>query len=50
MKTEEVIIKANHQQSLQVVDLFSGCGGLSFGFQMAGFKIATGVEVDQHAW
>lgn len=33
----------------QVVDLFSGCGGLSYGFQLEGFKIHSGVEIDQQA-
>lgn len=27
-----------------VLDLFSGCGGLSFGFEKAGFKILAGVD------
>ena len=29
----------------QIVDLFSGCGGLALGFEKAGFKIAGGVEL-----
>lgn len=33
----------------RVVDLFSGCGGLSLGFQRAGFEIVAGVERDRHA-
>lgn len=28
-----------------LVDLFSGCGGLSLGFQRAGFKLLGGVEI-----
>ncbi len=32
-----------------VVDLFSGCGGLALGFQNAGFLITGGVEIDQAA-
>jgi DNA (cytosine-5)-methyltransferase 1 len=32
-----------------VIDLFSGCGGLSFGFKTAGFKIANGIELIQAA-
>lgn len=29
-----------------VIDLFCGCGGLSFGFEQAGFQIALGVDND----
>lgn len=30
---------------LKVLDLFCGCGGLSYGFSQAGFKIAAGVDL-----
>ena len=30
----------------RVLDLFSGCGGISLGFQREGFRIAAGVEID----
>ncbi|HWA91171.1 MAG TPA: DNA cytosine methyltransferase [Rhizomicrobium sp.] len=33
----------------RVLDLFSGCGGLSLGFQAAGFQIAAAVESDPDA-
>lgn len=33
----------------RVLDLFSGCGGLSLGFQAAGFEIAAGLEIDELA-
>ncbi|HOK71776.1 MAG TPA: DNA cytosine methyltransferase [Bacillota bacterium] len=33
----------------QVIDLFSGCGGLSLGFQAAGFSILGGIDVDETA-
>lgn len=33
----------------RVLDLFSGCGGISLGFQSAGFKIVAAVELDVHA-
>lgn len=29
----------------EVIDLFSGCGGLALGFQKAGFKITHGIEI-----
>jgi DNA (cytosine-5)-methyltransferase 1 len=33
----------------RVVDLFSGCGGLSLGFQAAGFELRGGLELDSLA-
>ena len=30
----------------RVLDLFSGCGGLSLGFQSAGFDIVGAIEID----
>ncbi|BDG70242.1 DNA cytosine methyltransferase [Roseomonas fluvialis] len=33
----------------RVVDLFSGCGGISLGFQRAGFQIAAAIEFDGQA-
>ena len=32
-----------------VLDLFSGCGGLSLGLQRAGFAILAGLDSDPHA-
>lgn len=33
----------------RVLDLFAGCGGLSLGFQAAGFEIAGAAEIDELA-
>jgi len=35
--------------TLTAVDLFCGCGGLSLGFRMAGFKVLLGLDLDRHA-
>jgi DNA (cytosine-5)-methyltransferase 1 len=35
--------------SPRVLDLFSGCGGISLGFQAAGFTISGAVEIDSDA-
>ncbi len=32
------------KKNLTVIDLFSGCGGFSFGFQEAGYKVILGVD------
>jgi DNA (cytosine-5)-methyltransferase 1 len=34
---------------LRILDLFSGCGGLSLGFHKAGFDIVAGIELDEEA-
>lgn len=36
-----------HGEPLRVVDLFSGAGGMSLGFQAAGYKVLGGIEIDQ---
>ena len=38
-------IKRNNK--LNVVDLFSGCGGLSLGFKMAGYNIKAMIDFDK---
>lgn len=36
-------------KKLNVIDLFAGCGGLSLGFEMAGFNIPLAIERDEWA-
>jgi len=37
----------NNLKKLKVLDLFSGVGGLSLGFEMAGFEIAGAIEYEE---
>lgn len=36
-------------KKLKVIDLFSGCGGFSYGFEEAGFHVVLGVDNDKTA-
>lgn len=36
-------------KTLKVIDLFSGCGGFSYGFEKAGYQIVLGVDNDKTA-
>jgi DNA (cytosine-5)-methyltransferase 1 len=52
-KSEQIfrdkIERYNNNNSLRVLDLFSGCGGLSLGFQKAGFDLVAAIELDREA-
>ena len=43
------IERIHHGHRPRVLDLFSGCGGLSLGFLAAGFDITCSVEIEPHA-
>lgn len=47
--TEKKIARVRTGAKLRVLDLFSGCGGFSLGFQAAGFEIAAAIEFDKDA-
>lgn len=52
MSTHAVLTKLRRLRrggAPRVLDLFSGCGGLSLGFQRAGCTIVAGVELDRYA-
>ena len=34
---------------LNVIDFFCGCGGLSYGFEKAGFNVTFGIDNDESA-
>lgn len=36
-------------EQIDVVDLFSGCGGLSLGFELAGFNVVAGIDSWEYA-
>jgi DNA (cytosine-5-)-methyltransferase len=44
LKESTLSIPSVNKSLPQVVDLFSGCGGLSLGFQMAGFDVIAGFD------
>jgi DNA (cytosine-5)-methyltransferase 1 len=43
------IIKKRNYDNLNVIDLFSGCGGMSLGFKWSGFKSVLATDIDENA-
>lgn len=39
----------SNENEYKCIDLFAGCGGLSLGFEMAGFNIPLAIEIDEWA-
>lgn len=37
------------KKKYNIIDLFCGCGGLSYGFEKAGYHIALGIDNDEMA-
>lgn len=37
------------KKSYNIIDLFCGCGGLSKGFEEAGYRTLLGVDIEQSA-
>jgi len=37
-------MKNTKKQKIKVVDIFAGCGGLSYGFEMSGYEILLGID------
>jgi DNA (cytosine-5)-methyltransferase 1 len=46
---QQKLSRINDGQNPRVLDLFSGCGGLSLGFYKAGYEITAAIEMDKEA-
>ena len=42
-------LRSKYMKKFNAIDLFCGAGGLSLGFQQAGFNIIVGVDNEQAA-
>jgi DNA (cytosine-5)-methyltransferase 1 len=46
---QQKIERLERGEAPRLVDLFSGCGGITLGMERAGFRSLAGVEIDEHA-
>lgn len=49
MTRDKAIAQAGEKSALNFIDLFCGAGGLSCGFEMAGFRPVYALDFDEHA-
>lgn len=49
MKITDKIKRIQNGHKPKVLDLFAGCGGISLGFESAGFKVVAAIEIDAYA-
>lgn len=49
MKSKDDLEMSSNENKYKCIDLFAGCGGLSLGFEMAGFDIPLAIEIDDWA-
>ena len=41
--------RTTHNHKPKVISTFSGCGGSSYGYKLAGYEVLLAVEMDTHA-
>lgn len=49
MESKDDLEMSSNENKYKCIDLFAGCGGLSLGFEMAGFDIPLAIEIDDWA-